>query len=73
MGPNCKNMPSVIATMCETWSNRTINHNNCLGMTFLGRLAFKMYFFIFQVRIVTSAICAKYQTQCISRLYFMKP
>ena len=54
-------MPSDIATMCEAW---TISHNNCLDMTFLGRLAFKMYFFIFQVRIVKSAIGAKYKTHC---------
>ena len=59
-------MPSDIA--CETWSNKTISHNNCLDMTYLDRLAFKMYFFIFQVRIVTSAIGTKYQTQCVSRL-----
>lgn len=66
-------MPSDITTTCETWSKRVISHNNCLDMTFLGRLAFEMYIFIFQVRIVTSAIGAKYQTKCVSKLYFMKP
>ena len=46
----------------------TTGPKNCLNMTFLGKLAFKMYFFIFQVRIVTSAIGVTYQTQCVSKL-----
>ena len=57
-------MPCDTAIMCEKRSNRTISHNKCLDMTFLDRLAFKMYFFIFQVRIVKSAIGAKYKTHC---------